>query len=882
MRGALKSISRGSFVRVAAATAFAYAVCALLALRLVGLEGFAAPFWPAAGVAFAACSRFGRPAAVGTWLGAFGINILASLPTAPQVSPGPRLLVAAALASGSVLQAVAIARLSRSRADDDFVLVRDTSIGRFFLVSALGCMVAAFVGTGTLYVSHQLFDQELAASFVTWWVGDLIGVISFGPVFYSWVRRDVALWNKRRVVLAVVQSVVVLVSVAAVWRATTTEQEQRRLAFDNQTDPLERSVQRAFQEARNSLGDLWAFYAASAEVQEEEFSVFASGAMVNRVGVQGFAWIPLTRAGGVITRSHVAYVEPESYLVQLQGRDLYGDAEWHHTLSSALEQNGLASEFGVALPKLHAHPRGLLAAMPTHARTPGREVDGFVAVVFCLQELVTEAAQGFALDSLRLTLKQYLPNGKERVAYANYHGPEAAYFDKLRARSKLERRTEFVLGGTRYVLFIEPSGATLAAQVPTSRWVLLMAMLGIAGALNAFLLLVTARSAQVEEQVRRRTEQLRRANQILDKRAQELHTETEKTEDARARLQALFDSVGDGVLLLDAEGRVLSANPAAQRMFDRSESRLTGEPALSLLEASEANAPLGSKGQKTQFSDFIGQVVEARAIVGPKRWLPVDMSVSEMKVRRDTFFILLLRDATPRKQIETLKDEFVSTVSHELRTPLTSIFGSLQLVIGGATGDIPPKGRELLEIARNNTQRLVRLINSVLDLQKLRARAIEMLRVFSSATQIAEASIQSIQGMAELARVRVECAEMPATRLFVDEDRLVQVLVNLLSNAIKVSTAGATVRVEASVRDDRIRFSVIDHGPGIAASDHARLFREFQQLDSSDRRLLPGTGLGLAISKALIEQHDGSIGFDTEVGVGTTFWFEVPVGSPRG
>ncbi|TKD12382.1 sensor histidine kinase [Polyangium fumosum] len=236
-----------------------------------------------------------------------------------------------------------------------------------------------------------------------------------------------------------------------------------------------------------------------------------------------------------------------------------------------------------------------------------------------------------------------------------------------------------------------------------------------------------------------------------------------------------------------------------------------------------------------------------------------------------------------RKAIERLKDEFVSTVSHELRTPLTSIRGALGLLEGGVLGRLPDEAMELVQIARTNTDRLVRLINDILDLEKIEAGKLELSPKHVDARRLISSLVESLSPVAAEAKVELWADVRGEVELVVDEDRIAQVLTNLMSNALKFSPSEARVELGVEVTAaGRVRFDVRDRGPGIAEADLARLFNRFEQLDGEHRRKVGGTGLGLAISKAIVEQHGGTIGVTSKLGQGSTFWFEVPqCGAPR-
>lgn len=240
-------------------------------------------------------------------------------------------------------------------------------------------------------------------------------------------------------------------------------------------------------------------------------------------------------------------------------------------------------------------------------------------------------------------------------------------------------------------------------------------------------------------------------------------------------------------------------------------------------------------------------------------------------------FYSLITDITELKRVDRMKSEFVSTVSHELRTPLTSIRGSLGLIAGGVAGELPDTVKSLVEIAKKNCERLIRLINDILDIEKLESGQMRLETQVSDVGALLEQARLATEGYGEERKVSLSL-HCPEERLLVcvDSDRLTQVVTNLLSNAVKFSPAGDTVEIHVSRRGSDIRVEVRDHGPGIPDEFRERIFQKFSQADSTDSRQKGGTGLGLYISQVIVERLGGTIGFETEEGVGTTFYFELP------
>jgi len=235
------------------------------------------------------------------------------------------------------------------------------------------------------------------------------------------------------------------------------------------------------------------------------------------------------------------------------------------------------------------------------------------------------------------------------------------------------------------------------------------------------------------------------------------------------------------------------------------------------------------------------------------------------------------RDITQQLEAERIKQEFTSTLSHELRTPLTSIIGSLQLINSGVMGGVDKDVAELTMVAERNGQRLLDLINDILDIEKIESGKLTLTPELLTLDELVGESLVLNKGFAERFQVRYEPrGTLLPVQVKADRKRLLQVMTNLLSNAAKFSPPGEAVEVSMEDLGTRVRIGVHDHGPGIPENFRSRIFGRFAQADSSATRQKGGTGLGLAICKRLIELMDGRIGFTDRDGGGTVFFFELP------
>jgi PAS domain S-box-containing protein len=339
-----------------------------------------------------------------------------------------------------------------------------------------------------------------------------------------------------------------------------------------------------------------------------------------------------------------------------------------------------------------------------------------------------------------------------------------------------------------------------------------------------------------------------------------------------------FEASPVGMIVTDPGGVILLVNRQAERMFGYEREELVGRPIDILvpqrLRATHAiwRAAFSRRPEIRQ----IGPGRDLSAVRKDGTEFPVEIGLNPVGSRH--LVLAVIADISERKRTERLKDEFVSMVSHELRTPLTSISGSLGLLAGKAAGDLPEPAMRLLAIAHKNIQRLVRLINDILEIEKFESGELvfDMKRV--EIRPLVEQAIEATRGYTQSRGVTVELDPAAVTcDVRADPDRLVQVVTNLLSNAIKFSPPDGAVNVTIALRGDRVRLEVRDRGPGIPEAFKARIYQKFAQADGSAASPKGGSGLGLSIVKSIVTHLAGTTGFANAPDGGTIFYVELPV-----
>ena len=364
-----------------------------------------------------------------------------------------------------------------------------------------------------------------------------------------------------------------------------------------------------------------------------------------------------------------------------------------------------------------------------------------------------------------------------------------------------------------------------------------------------------------------------------------------------AMQKAILKGVSYAIIATDESGTIRAFNPAAERMlgFDACEVIGLSSPLVfhDPLELRARAAELSTEFGCTIATDFHAIVARTARLgeADEREWTLIRKNGSRLSAMlsvtalqdsegRISGFVGIAYDLTEQKESEHLKKEFISTVSHELRTPLTSIRGSLGLIMGGVAGSLPSQAAKLVEVAHRNSERLVRLINDMLDIEKIASGKMAFNLSAQALLPVITQAIDASRGYARELGVAFELHDDTGdVHVRIDSDRLVQVLTNLLANAAKFSPRGASVRISVQVSNGRVRIAVTDSGPGIPAAFQHRIFQKFSQADASDARQKGGTGLGLAISRALVEAMSGTIGFDSSTS-GTCFWVELPCTGP--
>lgn len=374
------------------------------------------------------------------------------------------------------------------------------------------------------------------------------------------------------------------------------------------------------------------------------------------------------------------------------------------------------------------------------------------------------------------------------------------------------------------------------------------------------------------------TEDYRTLNKRLNEQLVELQEASRQVEESGRKLALFADRAPIAVMEIAADGHIQQVNPAAEILFGYAPAELIGKP-FSILLAPEARAEFDRHWRTLidAHKPLLAELMTSLRRDGLE--LSCEWTLTPL-VNGDGRILSVVaqgRDLSSQLEAERLKKEFTSTLSHELRTPLTSIIGSLQLINSGVVDKVEGEALQLTVIAERNGQRLLDLINDLLDIEKIRSGKFDIVPEMIAVDALLEEAQLLNRAFAERYKVRLltrnDCAD---SYIYADRKRMLQVLTNLISNASKFSPAGETVEMLTEDRGKRIRIRVQDRGPGIPEDFRAKIFTRFSQAETTAARQKGGTGLGLAICKHLMELMDGQIDFQDRPGGGSVFWIEMP------
>lgn len=719
-------------------------------------------------------------------------------------------------------------------------------------------------------------------------------------------------FSSRKTQLAIIELPTIGIFLAGLIVAAVTfgfvDENQKHYAVDRFRETSEQisvSLERIVKRTEDSLSSITAFFAGSDNATRDQFRIFVTTAMSDRVGIQALEWIPrvsgsdreaFERAartdglkeftfrqigdGGMVPASRraeyypVYYVEPLAKNEKALGFDLASNQIRKSALELARDTGAMVSSARITLVQESAKQAGVVVFAPIYSdgKIPKtlegrrRGLNGFGLGVFRVGDLLQFAISSAASDDRRI-VALYDAADTDNASPLHVIGldePEKwPSMSQLKLGQSYEKK--IVFAGREWRLLVATKSGNFASKQPWLPWISAVGVFLIVVLAGFYVYTIARRREYAEALVRERTHDLEFAASVL--------------RSSEERLHAVVEHIADGIITISDDGIIQTVNPATIDMFGYTSEHLVGRNVKILMPEPYRGAhdTYLQNYAKTGIAKIIGSGREVEGLRANGLTFPMELQVTELQLGGDRLYLGLVRDITERKEADRLKNQFVSTVSHELRTPLTSIRGSLGMVESGALRE-PEQVSQMISLAVRNTERLINLVNDLLDIEKLQSGDLEFKFQDVDIRALTESAIETNQPYATEHGVELELsATTDGVVVNGDPDRLMQVLVNLISNAAKFSPNAGLVRVSSVLHGRSVRVSVSDQGGGIPDHFRGEIFTRFAQADSTDTRQKGGTGLGLSISKAIIEKHGGEIGFETKTGVGTTFYFDLPV-----
>ncbi len=644
--------------------------------------------------------------------------------------------------------------------------------------------------------------------------------------------------ERRFAVPALVFVVLAAGSFGLYWQLRERENDFVDRRLQDETSKVDTLLRSRVAERVGSLARIAARWDAAGGTDERQWRDDAANHVSELSGLRALEWVD---AG-----YRVRWIEPLAGNEQALGRDLSADPERAGALRNAEARKG-----ATLTPPLHlvqGYP-GFIAYLPV--RRDGH-FDGFIAGVFSIDEFF----HGAISDELSRNYTMAILH-EGTVYFTNTR--ESARLASTRISERIMR-----IGDEPWTLRVAPTPGFVEAQKSS-----LPSLVLAAGLLVAALAALSVRF-------------------MLISRLKSLHLGKSLALNA-----GIISSSAHLVIAIDSAYRIMIFNRAAEQALGYKAEEVIGRRAIPIFldpAALEARARSLSEelGEHIPVGPEIFTRIPLRDGYEKREWdfirkngmrFPVNVIITPLRDQDGAVggFLGVIEDISPAQQMERMKSEFTAVVSHELRTPLTSIRGSLGLILGAMSTSLAPRVRDLLEIAQSNCERLVLLVNDILDMEKFSAGQMRFEMRGVPLAHVVLQAVEANEGYARRLNARIELAAIPDSwSVEVDPERFIQVMANLLSNAAKYSPSGGTVQVWAERRGDVLRVNVRDQGPGIPEEFRARIFEKFSQADSSTTRQKGGTGLGLHIARRFIEHMHGRIGFESGPGAGSTFWVELP------
>jgi len=879
--------------------AAAYFIAGKLALLLAIPPGYATAVWPSSGIALAGLLLYGYRCWPGVWVGSFLVNLGIAFDASSAQALASSLAVAGGIAGGAALQAGASAWLVKRWVGFPSPLTRADDVLRFFALGALaGCLVNATIGPLVLLVAGTLPAANWLNTAFTWWVGDVIGILTFAPLVLIALGKPRALWRKR--IAGVALPLVAVFAVMTVWFGYTSALEDgaQRSRFEERARTIADAVEGQSERHLEVLNSFVMLFEIHQQISRADFAAFAEQALARHSNIRAREWIPRVQdskraaferearrhvdpgyhiregqAGGLVaaaTRTEyfpVYYVAPTTDNLSALGFDLGSEAVRAAALQRARTSRQTAASSRLVLVQERHQGYGVLVVAPVWgSRAPASELLGYAAAVFQIDDLFAAAIKLAATEGIAVRLIDESASADDQLLLGTA-GAQAGT-----DASPMRWSHHIAMADRTWRIEFAPTPQYLSAQDTTRPWTAFTLGLLFTGLLGIGLLVQSGHVAATEEAVAERTAALADANARLAERER--------------FLRLVFEASPSAMIMVDGNGRIVMANAQTEILFGYTGSELVGQPIEMLM-------PERYRSKHVILRDKFGGAQSARTTgVGQDLYglrkdgseFPVEIGLNPVRTDKGRFVVSAIVDISERKQAKALRQavealersnldlqRFAYIASHDLQTPMRNIASFAGLLRDTYADKLDPQANDWIRRIVESIKQLQILIRDLLDYSRVDSQAhpfelLPMRSLVEDAKRLLESAIRN-------SAAEVSCGELPA--LMGDRSQLVQLMLNLIGNAIKYrGGAPPRIHVSAERQGGEWRFAVRDNGIGIAPKYHEKIFDIFQRLH--DQRVYPGTGIGLALCRRVVHRHGGNIRVESEVGQGSTFYFTIP------
>ena len=892
------------------ATALAYAAVGVAALLLAGPPGYASPLYPSAGVALAVVLVYGRRAVPGVWLGAFAVNVSLGLLQGQQ---GWALVnLPLLIGAGSALQAWVGAALVQRFVATPVVLNSPADLVRTGLLGAVvACLVSPSIAIPALLAGGVLGADQWASNWLTWWLGDTLGVLIATPLTLALIGRPAADWVPRRLTVGVPLLLALALLALAIVEVRSADQQRMQVAFERDANRLAHMAQTRLSDPVHALQALHSAALPRGELDQATLARASRWWLEQPMPLQAMGQsvrVPLSELAVFEARARADGLAGYRVFDRDEGRARAADGEVV-ALRLIEPLRGNAGALGVNALSIPAARAAILATRSSGepAATAGfrltQAADDDTDVVIYQALYAGEASSAaerqadfrgvvFVTVNAGRSLAGLVPPGQEYLQWCltddapGVARPLLAGTPGCKAggAKKLHLSRQLMLAGRPLQLQISADELALPGGQREVSWLLSTLGLTAAAMLGGLLLTVTGHSRRTELAVQAGTADLRHEIAVRASAEQALR-------ESEQRLRSIVDHVPLGVMFLDPLGYLLECNPKLCEMFGRSAVDLRGRLVSDLVQGNAVatirrlRRELLVEGAVTAAANV--QILRADGQTLQVRALSTALRDDHGRVER---MVAVLEDITEHLRLEVserslqqaqaasqAKSDFLSRMSHELRTPLNAMIGFAQLLAMQAGSELAPKQREWVDQIQNAGWHLLALINETLDLARIESGAVQLALVPMDLAPAIAGSRALVATSAEQGEVELVVAVDPdAQAVLGDATRIKQVLTNLLSNAIKYNRRGGRVMLSTRApASGWVEIEVADTGMGMSEAQVQALFQPYNRL-GRDHTDIEGTGIGLVISRRLAELMGGTLVARSRAGEGSTFTLRLP------